>query len=127
MLRRIALLLLLVPAQLAHAAGAGIKEYEVVGKAQARAGKGADKSAEDDALRLAVETGVKELIGEIKPEQQPVIASKILKNSRRYVPEFRVVDRTEAGATVLLKLKAKVALDTLRADLVSAGVIASEK
>lgn len=125
----VALCLVLLFSGLGRAAtSAGIKEFEVVGRAQAGAGgKVADKTAEDDALRGAVELAVKELAGEVKPEKQPVLAQKIYKQARRYVPEFRVLDRTEAGATVLLKVKAKVALDTLRADLVSVGIIVVEK
>ncbi len=129
MVRRfLPLALVLGLAGLAGAAGTNLKEYEVVGKAQAGAGgKVADKSAEDDALRAAVEAAAKELAGEIAPEKQPVFAQKILRQTRRYVPEFRVVDRSEAGATVILKMKAKVALDTLKSDLVAAGIIAQEK
>lgn len=129
MLRRILVIaFVLALAGLASAAGANLKEFEVVGKAQAGAGgKVADKSAEEDALRGAVETAARELAGEIKADKQPVLAQKVLRQARRYVPEFRVVDRTEAGATVILKIRAKVALDTLRSDLVSAGIIAQEK
>lgn len=101
-----------------------LEEVEVVGKS----GKGEkDKSAEDDALKQAVLQVATGILGEkVAAEKKDVLASKILSRARRYVPEVRTSDRTEAGGTVLLKVRAKVAVDLLKADLTAAGLILVE-
>ena len=118
---------LLLAGQLASGAQANIKEYEVTGTSQGKDGKpAAEKPAEDDALKTAVEKGVMELAGEKVAAEKKEELRKILAKPRRYIPEFRVVDRSEAGTTVILKVRAKVNLDSLRGDLITAGVIVLE-
>src|SRR5687768_12701377 len=122
------LALTVLGAILVGAAGApAIKEYEVVGKGLVKAGGSGDKAAEDDAIRVAVETAAKEVAGDTALSQKAAQAAKVLKQGRRYVPEFRVVDRSEAGTTVIVKVRAKVDVGALTADLRAAGVIAVEK
>lgn len=111
-------------------AGAGLaappqlKEFEVVGKAQAKQ-VGADKGAEEDALRQAVETAAREIDAKAVEEKLAVFQAKILRQPRRYVEEIRTADRTEAGATVIVKIRAKVKMDLLRADLVKEGILSA--
>ncbi|HVO29114.1 MAG TPA: hypothetical protein VMV18_00160, partial [bacterium] len=112
----------------ARAAGSppALEEVEVVGKSGGKGDKqGAEKSAEDDAIKAAVQQVATELIGGEKAaaEKKDALAAKILKNARRYVPEFRIGERSEAGATVILRVKAKVAVDLLKADLIAAGIV----
>src|SRR4051794_5514566 len=99
------LLLTLGPALRAASNPPALEEVEVVGKS----GKGEkDKSAEEDGLKQAVLQVATELLGDKVAEQKKdVITAKILSRARRYVPEVRTSDRTEAGGTVLLKVKAK--------------------
>lgn len=120
--------LLFLGAALASAAASNIKEYEVTGTSRGKDGKpAAEKPAEDDALKNAVQKGIDELLGSIKvPEDKAGEVKKILGKARRYIPEFRVQDRSEAGTTVILKVKVKVNLDPLKADLTSAGILASD-
>ena len=113
---------------LASAAATNIKEYEVTGTSRGKDGKpAAEKPAEDEALKNAVQKGIDELVPAKIPEEKAGEVKKILGKARRYIPEFRVGDRTEAGSTVILKVRVKVNLDALKADLTSAGIIASDE
>ena len=115
---------LVLPAAIASGAAPEVKEYEVTGTSRGRDGRpAAEKPAENDALRNAVEKGIAELAGAKALEEKAAQLKRILARSRRFIPEFRVVDRSEAGATVILKVRAKVNLTLLEADLVSAGVL----
>lgn len=116
---------------LAFGAPAGIQEFEVTGTSRGRDGKpAAEKPAENDALKSAVQKGidaVAEAAGvKIADEKAPDV-KKLLAKYRRYIPEFRVQDRTEAGTTVILKLKVKVNLDQLKSDMIAAGILAGEE
>ena len=105
-----------------------VKEYEVTGTSRGRDGRpGAEKPAEDDALKAAVEKGIVELAGDKVLEEKRDAVRKITAKSRRYIPEFRVLDRSEAGATVILKMKAKVNLTALEGDLIAAGILAAKE
>lgn len=115
-------------AALAGAASNVVKEYEVTGTSRGRDGKsGSEKSAETDALKGAVEKGVVELAGDKVLEEKKEAVRKITARSRRYIPEFRVLDRSEAGATVILKMKVKVNLTALESDLIAAGILAPKE
>lgn len=119
---------LLLGAALASAAAPNIKEYEVTGTSRGKDGKpAAEKPAEDDALKNAVQKGIDELVPAKIPDDKAGEVKKILGKARRYIPEFRVGDRSEAGTTVILKVKVKVNLDALKADLTTAGIIASDE
>lgn len=129
-------LLLLLPAvlfvsALAWGAAANIKEYEVTGTSRGKEGKpAAEKPAEDDALKSAVQKGIEEVATaagvKIADEKAPDV-KKLLAKARRYIPEFRVTDRSEGGTTVILKVKVKVNLDQLRGDMIAAGILAGEE
>lgn len=110
------------------AGGPALEEVEVVGKAAAHGHVGAEKAAEDDALKAAVEKVAIDLLGGEKKaaDKKETLASRILKTARRYVPEFRITEHTRAGSTVLLRVKAKVAVDLLRADLIGVGLLAAD-
>lgn len=129
--RRLALSLSLGAAVVASAAAANIQEYEVTGTSRGRDGKpAAEKPAEDDALKNAVQKGIDELLAAASvkvPDEKAGEVKKILGKARRFIPEFRVLDRSEGGTTVILKVRAKVNLDALRGDLVKAGILASDE
>lgn len=119
---------LLLGTVLASAAAANIKEYEVTGTSRGKDGKpAAEKPAEDDALKNAVQKGIDELVTEKIPDEKAAEVKKILGKARRYIPEFRVGDRSEGGSTVILKVRVKVNLDALKADLTTAGILASDE
>jgi hypothetical protein len=128
-LRRLLLLAVTLPLL---AAGTGVptfREEDTVGKSGPGSKNAAEaqKAAEDDAIRAAVEAVSKELLGDkVAADKLSLLATKILKNARRYVPEFKVTDRSEAGGTVIEKVHAKVNLDLLKGDLVAAGILASD-
>ena len=89
---------LLLGAALASAAAPNIKEYEVTGTSRGKDGKpAAEKPAEDDALKNAVQKGIDELVPAKIPEDKAGEVKKILGKARRYIPEFRVGDRSEAA------------------------------
>src|SRR5438270_4855802 len=114
-MRRLAIALALAFAAIAAAAftasaagGMGeTRDEEGVGRSEPNSKSAADaqRGAEEDALRSAVENAVKELMGDkAEVEKAAVVKDKVLKNARRYVGEFRAVDRSSAGGTVIEKV-----------------------
>lgn len=126
LLLAVALAAAVFPIRISGAAPPALKDYEAVGQAQIKA-RGAEKGAEDEALRRAVENAIKELADEAALKEKAASVQKLLRNPRRYVEEIRVVDRSEAGSTVILKLRARVKVDLLRQDLLREGVLAAER
>lgn len=128
LLRWLPLPAVLAASALASAAPNVVKEFEVTGTSRGRDGRpAAEKPAEDDALKAAVEKGIVELAGDKVLEEKKDAVRRITARSRRYIPEFRVLDRSEAGATVILKMRAKVNLTALEGDLIAAGILAAKE